>query len=107
MRLFVRARCEFWGLLPPPDRRQIIARAAAGLSRTDGKWIAQILQQAGRGALLADVQAHALGTVRGFREWAQVEADDGFFQPAARAGDDFVVIDEQLPQLVPIRFRVS
>jgi hypothetical protein len=67
----------------------------------------QLCQQSGSGSLPADEKAHAIGEVRGLREWAQVEADDGFFQPAARDGDDFVVIDEQLPQLVPIRFRVS
>jgi hypothetical protein len=67
----------------------------------------QLCQQTRCGSLLADEKAHAISAVRGLREWAQVEADDGFFQPAARGGDDFVVIDEQLPQLVPIRFRVS
>ena len=40
------ARCDLWGWLPPLHRREIIARAAAGLSRADCDRIAELLQQA-------------------------------------------------------------
>ena len=74
--------------------------AVRGIGRIqDEQFRAQIFQQPRCGALLTDEETHAIGAVRTFREWAQVETDDGFFQPAACGGDDFLVIDEQLPQL--------
>ena len=54
---------------------------------------AKFFQQPGRGPLLADVKAHATAAVDALGKRAQVEADDGLFQPATRRGDDFVGVD--------------
>jgi hypothetical protein len=44
------ARCDLWAWLPPHHRREIIARAAAGLSRADCDRIAELLQRASHAA---------------------------------------------------------
>src|SRR5271167_781350 len=73
--------------------------AVRGIRRMQcGQFRAQFLQQSRRGSLLADLIAHPIGAVRSFRERTQVEADDGFLQPAAGARNDFVGIDAQLPK---------
>src|ERR1700722_14311804 len=53
----------------------------------------KFLQQRRRRALLADLEPHATATIHALGKWAQVEADDGSLQPAARRRYDFVGID--------------
>ena len=59
-----------------------------------GQLRAQFFQQRGRGTLFADAKAHAIAAVDALGKWAQVEADDGPFQPAPCRRDDFVGSDE-------------
>jgi hypothetical protein len=51
---------------------------------------AQVAQQGDGTSRLADHKTHALGAKDRRREWAQLQADHGFLQPAARCGEDLV-----------------
>ena len=55
----------------------------------------QLFGQSGGGSLLADEQANAAVTVGSGGERAQIEADHGLLEPAARHGDDLLRIDER------------
>jgi hypothetical protein len=49
---------------------------------------AKFFQQTGRGPLLADMKAHAAGSVDALGERTQPEADDGLLHPSAGRLDD-------------------
>src|SRR5271165_7176423 len=58
---------------------------------------AKFLEQTGRGSLLADLKAHAVGPVDALGKGTQPEADDGLFHPPARGRDDCRAVDESHP----------
>lgn len=54
-----------------------------------GQLRTKLRQQPGGGPLLTDTKTHAIAAVDALRKRTEVEADDRFFQPAARSRDDF------------------
>jgi len=43
---------------------------------------------------------HATAPERIFGEWTQVQADHGFFQPAPRSGNNFIVMNAQFSKIL-------
>src|ERR1700721_1565601 len=77
-----------------PGMYQQSRLADQGVGRVQaGQLGTKFLQQPRRRALLADLEPYAIATIHALGKWAQVEADDGSFQPAARRRNDFVGID--------------
>lgn len=77
-----------------PGMNQQRCFAAIRIRLIEGRqFLPQILQQRGGGALFADPESDTAAKIDALRERAQVETDDGYFQPAASRRGDFFGID--------------
>jgi hypothetical protein len=79
------------------QRRLPIGGVGAGQRAQLG---AQILNQPRGSALLADGKVYAIAAVRTFGEWAQVQADYRFFEPAAGGGNYLIAMNRNSPGIL-------